>query len=346
MSRHHRQAILPMVGAGGQDRLSRAHVWIVGCGALGCAAADQLARAGIGTLTLIDRDVVDLTNLQRQTLFVERDIDRPKASAAGDRLRALDSTLDLRASDADCTPAFVEQLIDAGKPDAILDGTDSFQTRYLLNDVAVRERIPLVYGGVIATHAMCMAVVPKRGPCLRCIEPAPPKPGTVETCDTAGVLAAAVQIAASMQVSEVLRLLLGEADGSWLIEQDVWDRTHRRIDMTAARDESCLCCGLGRYEFLDERSTPPSVVLCGRGAVQIAGCVGGTIDMGSLNDRLRAHGPTTHEDSVLRCTLLAERADDGAGSLSLMVFPDGRALVRGTSDLVRARAVYARYVGT
>ncbi len=335
-----------MVGARGQDHLARAHVWIVGCGALGCAASDQLARAGIGTLTLIDRDVVDLTNLQRQTLFTVQDIDRPKASAARDRLNAIDPALDLRASNADCTPALIEQLLEVGRPDAILDGTDNFQTRYLLNDASVRERIPLVYGGVIASRAMCMALHPAASPCLRCIEPSLPTPGTIETCDTAGVLAAAVQIAASMQACEVLRLLLGRSDGSWLVEQDVWERTHRRIDMTAARDESCPCCGLGRYEFLDERAAPPPVVLCGRGAVQIASRSQGDIDMNVLADRLRAHGPTTHEDSVLRCTLPAERADDAAGSLSLLVFPDGRALVRGTSDLVRARAVYARYVGT
>jgi len=344
-----------MIGVEGQQRLARAHVWIIGCGALGCAASDQLVRAGVGGFTLIDRDIVELTNLQRQTLFTEHDLDEPKATAACARLRAIDDSIRLDAHNADCTPAFIERLLEAGTPDLILDGTDNFETRYLLNDVAVRERIPMVYAGVIGTRAMAMAILPEvvgGGPCLRCIAPTPPAPGTVETCDTAGVLAPAVQIAASMQVAEAMRILLGHADGSWLIEQDVWERTHRKVSMDAARDDECVCCAHGRYEFLDHRSAGKGGgllgggVLCGRGAVQISPPTGGIVDLDALGERLRAHGEVTVTEAFLRCVFSHEATENGEGTLNLMVFPDGRAIVRGTSDLVRARAVYARYIGT
>ncbi len=347
--RHHRQQILSVIGEHGQAAIAESHVLVVGCGALGCAAADQLARAGVGSLTLVDRDVVELTNLQRQTLYTESDIDRPKAHAAADRLRAVDSTLKIHPEVIDLTPATVLNLLKQQQPSVILDATDNFQTRYLLNDLCVSKHIPMVYGGVIDTRAMAMPVLPRVGPCLRCIHPRPPAPGTIETCDTAGVLGAAVQVAASLQVVEVLRIIMHAAPFICLTEQDVWSGTHRRLDLSHARDPECACCVHDAFHALEPNFTPQPVVICGQGAVQIAGAAddhaGTAPDFDLLGKRLAAHGTVKRADDVLRCVFRDERGDASGSVLSIVLFPDGRALVRGTSDVARARAVYARYVG-
>jgi adenylyltransferase/sulfurtransferase len=311
----------------------------------------------VGSLTLVDRDVVELTNLQRQCLYTQTDLDKPKAIAARDRLLAIDSGLCISAHATDCTPAFVRTLLATELPDLILDGTDNFETRYLLNDAAVQAQIPLVYAGVIATRAMAMVVLPGHGPCLRCLHDEPPPSGSMETCETAGVLASAVQVAASMQVVEVLRLLLSpmpmENQHATLTEQDVWAGTHRRLDVTSARVPDCACCAHKSFEHLNASSESSAITLCGKGAVQVSpqsSAGPDEIDLWALAERLRAHGDVMQAEGLLRVDLAAEACDPGLATvgsrcISLLIFEDGRAIVRGTALPQRARSVYARYIG-
>ena len=254
--RYHRQELLPWVGEAGQARLAGSRVLLVGCGALGTTAAEQLARAGVGSITVADRDVVEWTNLQRQTLFAERDVGRPKAVAAAERLGAVNSSVRVDARVADVDADGVEALALEPRPaDVIVDGTDNAQTRYLLNDVAVKHGVPWVYGGCVGTDGRVMAVVPGLGetPCLRCVFPDPPAAGELATCDTAGVLGPAASAVASLQAVAALKILTGhaaDAAGS-LLTIDFWRGRHRAIDLTNARRPDCPCCGLRRFDFLD-----------------------------------------------------------------------------------------------
>ncbi len=369
--------LLPAIGEAGQHALARSHAVIVGCGALGCTAADHLARAGVGTITIIDRDVVERTNLQRQTLFTERDAREalPKAEAARQRLVAINSEIDVRAIIADATSDNVERLfaLDASadsngttprdplrrRPDVILDGTDNFETRYLLNDVAVKHALPLIYAGVIGTRAMVMGIVtaprsPKPTSCLRCLFEDAPAPGSTPTCDTAGVLGPVASIAASLQCVEAIKVIVGDVDHieRGLIDIDPWSGVHRRL--ARERRADCPCCGARRFEFLD-RVGEGAATLCGQDAIQIAppppAPGSPRIDLDALASRLRAHGEFVSLGSMLvRGTLDEERADTSAGAsaprpIAITVFADGRAIVKGTTRPERARAIYARYVG-
>lgn len=354
LRRYHRQMLLPGIGAEGQERLLKAHVAVVGCGALGCGIADLLARAGVGTLTLIDRDVVELTNLQRQTLFDERDAAEgiPKAEAARRRLAAVNASITLHAVVADLTAANAESLLGldgpssgAPRPMLLLDGTDNFETRYLLNDLAVKHGLPYVYGGAVATCGMQMTIVPGRTACLRCLFPEPPPPGTTPTCDTAGVWGPVIGTVTAMQAAEAIRLITGHGPGDQALHDiDLWARRHRRIEAASRAD--CPCCALRRFEFLDEgRATPPAA-LCGQDAVQVAAPAGGErIDLEALRQRLAAHGDFRALGRFLvRGTLAHERGDNGA-PIELTVFADGRAIVKGTVRPELARALYARFIG-
>ncbi len=354
--RYHRQTLLAGVGTEGQDRLARAHALIVGCGALGCASADLLARAGVGTLTLVDRDLVEPTNLQRQCLFDERDAAEraPKAEAARRRLAAINSEIAVRAAVADFTHRNAAEL--ARGAGVILDGTDNFQTRYLLNDLAVKLGVPYCYAGVVGTRAMQMTVLPGRGACLRCLFPEPPAPGASETCDTAGVLGPAVQIAAAFQAADAMKFLLGREDlvAPALLEFDLWNTERRKIDLSSFRDpvarRDCPCCGRRDFAYLDGRLSAGTAALCGQDAVQIAA---GSVrpddgrpprtDLDALALRLRPHGSVEVTRFLLRATLEHERGE--RGPLELTVFTDGRAIVRGTTRPDLARSVVSRYVG-
>lgn len=349
-SRYHRQEILPGVGAAGQARLASSHAAVVGLGALGCAIADHLARAGVGMLTLIDRDLVERTNLQRQCLYSEADAAEglPKAEAARRRLSVVNSEVALRAHIADCTARNADALLTAEggrRPDVLLDGTDNFETRYLLNDIAVRDGVPLVYGGVVATRGMQMTIRPGVGPCLRCLFEEPPAPGSQPTCETAGVLGPVVAIVAACQAADGLRCLLGQGDriAPTLLEFDIWAGQRRRVDVGGARREDCPCCGQRRFEFLAGGGGSEVVGLCGQHAVQVSPA-GGTVDLGALAARLGAVGPVDARPFMVRFAVPGEEGEDGGG-LSLTVFRDGRAIVSGTSRPERARSLYARFVG-
>jgi adenylyltransferase/sulfurtransferase len=334
-NRYQRQQILPEIGPGGQLKLAQSTVFIVGCGALGGFQANLLARAGLGAIRIADRDLVEWSNLQRQVLFEESDAEAnvPKAEAAARRLRAINSTISVEALAVDVTTQNAESLL-AGA-DLVLDGTDNFETRYLLNDVCVKLGKPWVYGGVLGTIGMVMPVIPGRGPCLRCVIPNSPDPGTFPTCDTAGVLNSAVAFVASMQVAMAIRILLGSPPADHvLLYADVWDGSFE--PMKFQRDEKCPCCALKKFEFLDARQVSWTTSLCGRNSVQVSPPRAVELDFASLRQRLERVGEVSASGLLIRF-----KAEDG----EMVIFPDGRAIVTDTTDQAKARTFYARYLG-
>lgn len=346
-ARYHRQMLLPDWGEEGQSRLSAAHVLLVGCGALGCSIADMLARAGVGHLTIVDRDVVEITNLQRQTLFAENDAAEgmPKAEAARRRLAAVNGQVKVRAVIADYTSRNAESL--AAGAQVLLDGTDNFETRYLLNDLAVKRDVPYVYGGAVGTRGMAMTIQPGKTPCLRCIFEEPPPAGVTQTCDTAGVLGPMIAMVAAHQATEALKLLLARPDlvTTTLLDLDAWTNTSRRIDISKSRRVDCPCCGQRRFEFLDGDRSGHAAALCGQNAVQVAPAGAEGVDLVALAGRLAPHGKfITMPSLLIRGTFNTERGEGGA-AISVTVFADGRAIIKGTARPDLARTIYARYIG-
>ncbi|GAB5494947.1 MAG: molybdopterin-synthase adenylyltransferase MoeB [Phycisphaerales bacterium] len=345
IDRYHRQALLPVIGREGQSRISRATVAVVGVGALGCASAELLARAGVGRLILIDRDIVELTNLQRQTLYTEADAEagRPKAHAARERLRAVNSEIEIVAQASDLSSENAEELLD--ESDVIVDGTDNFETRYLLNDLAQQEAIPLVIGGAVGTRGTITPVIPERGPCLRCLEPE--LPVQRETCDTTGVLGPIVQIIGARQAAIALRVL-SEGEGSVPIvleEFDAWTGQTRSIELSESRNESCVCCVQRRFDFLDGVGVGRTTKLCGRGAVQVTPPRVGRVNLIEVAASLSKQGEVTALEGLVRAVLVGEPPEIG-DHVELTIFSDGRAIVKGTEEASRARAIYSRYVTT
>lgn len=348
--RYHRQTLLPRIGREGQARLARSRVLLVGCGALGTVMAEQLARAGVGTLRIVDRDVVELSNLQRQTLFDESDAAAgvPKAVAARDRLARVNSDVTVEGIVADFHSANAEELAgldghaNPARADLILDGTDNVETRCLINDLCVKHGVPWVYGACVGTEGRVLAIRPPGTACLRCLFPEPPALGELPTCDTAGVLGPLAGVVASMQAVAALKLLSGNAGavGHEMLTIDVWQNRLRSIDTADARRADCPTCGLGRFEFLDHSAPRRPVTLCGRDAVQVRPERRGGVDLAAMAARLEALGPVTRTPYLLRVDL------PGGEPLSLTVFADGRLIVTGTTDVNRARSLYARYIGT
>lgn len=346
VDRYHRQKLLPEIGDEGQERLAGGKILIVGCGALGCVQADLLARAGVGLIRIVDRDVVEPTNLQRQTLYAEADVGNAKALAAAARLRAINSTITVEPVTADVTSENAERL--AVGCDAILDGTDNFETRFLLNDVSVKLGVPYVYGGVIASRGMAATFVPGDGPhstpCLRCVLPEPPPSGSVATCDTAGVLGPSVAIVAAQQAADAIKVLLGRLDllSGTMLDFDLFKSTRRRLNLTDISGESaaCRCCGQRLFDALDGSAGSDAVALCGRGAVQVSPGHRGAIALDNLASRLSAHGRCKRVGPLLKA-----EASQGEKRFVLTIFPDGRAIISGTEDLAEARSLYAKLVG-
>ena len=317
LARYSRQLLFAPIGLQGQRRLVAARVGLVGCGALGSVIAGHLVRAGVGFLRLADRDYLELNNLQRQMLYTEADVERrlPKAVAAAEHLRAINSEV------------VVEPLVG--------DGTDNFAARFLINDLAVARGIPWVYGGVIGASGMTMTVVPGDGPCLRCVFPEMPPPGSAPTCDTAGVLNTAVAVVGSLEANEVYKLVADpEARNRDLLTVDLWDLRFEAVHI--ARDPECPACGQRRFPFLEAEEEFAATSLCGRNAVQVVPPPGARVDLSALGERLAAVG------QVRRNPFLLEVIVEGA---TLTIFPDGRAIIKGTDDLSVARVLYARYVG-
>ena len=347
------------IGADGQRRLGGSSVLIVGCGALGTVIADAMVRAGVGTVVIADRDIVERTNLQRQVLFDERDAaaGSPKAEAAAARLGAVNSEVRVVPLVVDVTARNAEELVSGSfsgldaKADVVLDGTDNFSTRYLLNDVCVKRGVPFVYGAAVSTGGMTMTVVPSGAsptPCLRCIFPDPPAPGSAPTCDTAGILGPVAGIVGAMQAAEAIKLLLDREDqiARGLRQIDLWTNVLRTIDAGQARragPDVCPCCGLKRFDFLSA-AVDDSAILCGADSVQITPSNGpggndsGPVDLAALARRLAPHGAALPGRHMLRATIEREE-------IELTVFRDGRAIVRGTREPARAKAIYVQYIG-
>ncbi|MFN8536275.1 MAG: ThiF family adenylyltransferase [Thermomicrobiales bacterium] len=341
LGRYARQMIYPAIGETGQRALAEARVLLVGCGALGTHLADTLVRAGVGHLRLVDRDFVELHNLQRQILFDEDDQARgvPKATAAAEKLRRINSTVTIEPIVDDANAGNIAALIDGVH--LILDGTDNFETRYLLNDAAQRAGLPWVYGGVLASYGMTMTILPGETACLRCLFPDPPPPGGAPTCETAGVLGPAVAMIAAFQASEALKLLVGARDvvNRDLLALDVWRLTVDRLPAT--RQTDCPTCGDGArsYPFLDHAASSRTVTLCGRNAVQVNVNPAPTVTLAALADRLRPIGTVKHNAHLLRFRPTEHDAHE------LVIFPNGRAIIHGTDEPAVARSLYARYVG-
>jgi len=337
LDRYARQTVLPVIGEAGQQRLQASRVAILGCGATGTVLANHLARAGVGHLRVVDRDFVELNNLQRQLLFDEADVREglPKAVAAERRLRAANSAIEVAGIVADVHAGNVEELIDGC--DLVLDGTDNFETRYVVNDACVKLGKPWVYTGAVSTYGMTLLIRPGVTPCLRCAFPDPPPPGSGETCDTAGVLGPAVSAVTSQSATEAIKYLVGAVDAlaAGLIHLDVWELSWHLFRMERKAD--CPCCVQREFPFLQVAAASHATSLCGRNAVQITPTRPARLDLGRLAERLRSTGEVTANAFLLKLKV---------EPYLLTIFPDARAIIQGTTEESVARSLYARYVGS
>jgi adenylyltransferase/sulfurtransferase len=336
--RYSRQILFQEIGRAGQEKLLAARVLLVGCGALGAAQAEMLARAGVGRLRIVDRDFVEYTNLQRQTLFSESDAAtrQPKAVAAQNRIASINSGIEVEPVVADVNNSNVESLLEGC--DLIVDGTDNFQIRYLVNDAAVKHGKTWIYGAAVSSYGTTMTVIPGKTPCLRCIFEEMPDAGSAPTCDTAGVIMPIISTVAAVQVAEAIKILVGDLDslhGS-LMQFDLWQNDWRKIRL-AGPTPDCKCCGQRRFAFLDADAKEHSAVLCGRNAVQIAPLRAGTFDLENFADRIKFAVAVNQNEYLVRFN---------SGEYEVTVFRDGRAIIKGTDDVAAARSVYARFVGT
>jgi adenylyltransferase/sulfurtransferase len=335
--RYSRQTRFAPLGTAGQERLAAARVAIVGCGALGGAAALALVRAGVGHVRLIDRDVPERSNLPRQVLFDEADVAAglPKAVAAARHLTQSNSAARIEPVVADLTAANVVDLLRGH--DVVVDGTDNFEARFLINEFCCAERIPWVHGGAISAEGRVLAVVPGVTACLRCLVPEPPAPGALPTCETAGVVGPAVLVVGAVQAMEAIRLVVGSPEaGNRLLVCDLWAQAWRTVDLTPLAVAGCPTCRGGDYPWLEGRIGGRPAVLCGRDAVQVP-AAGGGIDLGAVAERLAAVAPVTSNPWIVRA-----RVEPG---IELAVFADGRAIVTGTREEAKARAIVSRYLG-
>jgi molybdopterin-synthase adenylyltransferase len=338
--RYSRQRLFTPIGEAGQARLAASNVVVIGCGALGAMQAETLARAGVGNLTLVDRDFVEESNLQRQIMFEEADARErlPKAVAAARRIGRVNSEIRVEPIVADVNFENIGDLI-AGA-DLVLDGTDNFETRYLINDACVKAATPWIYGAAVGSYGLTMTIIPGQTPCLRCVLEAMPEPGTGPTCDTAGVILPIIAVIASIQCAEALKLLTGQRDqlhGS-LVRIDVWDLQINRLHLSGYGErDDCPACGRREFEFLKGAGRQVTTTLCGRNAVQIGRSGAARVDFAQLAERLKSAGDVAYNDFLLRFRV------DG---YDITVFRDARSIIRGTQDPAIARGLYARYIGT
>ncbi|MGE3168810.1 MAG: ThiF family adenylyltransferase [Pyrinomonadaceae bacterium] len=336
--RYSRQILFNEIGKEGQQRLINSRVLLVGCGALGASHAEMLARAGVGTLRIVDRDFVEYTNLQRQTLFKEEDAEYrvPKAAAAKRRIAEINSDVTVEEHIADVNNSNVESLV-AGC-DLVIDGTDNFQARYLLNDACVKHDRIWIYGAAVSSYGTTMTIIPGETPCLRCVFEEMPDAGSSPTCDTAGVIMPIIASISAIQVAEAIKLLVGDTASLHrsLVQIDLWTNDWRKIKL-AGPNPDCIACGQKRFEFLDAESQEFAAVLCGRDAVQIAPPRPTVIDLEALASRLCFIAPVQHNEYLVRFT---------PGEHEMTIFRDGRAIIKGTDDISAAKALYAKYVGS
>ncbi|MFP7295751.1 ThiF family adenylyltransferase [Neobacillus niacini] len=338
VERYSRQILFSGIGEEGQLKLLKSRVAIVGVGALGTICANHLVRSGIGYIRLIDRDVVDLSNLQRQSLFNEEDVrlNLPKAVAAKKRLNNINSTVTVDAVITDLNLDNAEELL-AGV-DVIVDGTDNFMTRYLINDVSIKYGIPWVHGAAVSSRGMFAVINPGVTPCYRCLFPQVPA-GRGETCDTIGVLSPITDIVGSFQAVETIKLLIGAAANSNLEQIDVWDTSLFSMDISDGKNPQCPTCVHHQFDFLDRLSGIQESYssLCGRDTVQIYFRENRERDLKLLGERLKQNGKVTGNQFLLRFSPDKDT--------SIVVFKDGRVLIHGTNDIVKAKSLYSKYIG-
>ncbi|MBM3129264.1 MAG: thiazole biosynthesis adenylyltransferase ThiF [Chloroflexi bacterium] len=335
--RYSRQTIFAPLGEAGQAGLLSARVVIIGCGANGSVMASTLARAGVGALVLADRDFVELKNLQRQILFDEDDVARgtPKAIAAAEKLRRANSSIQIEGRVTDVNAENIEDLI-AGAT-LVLDGTDNFETRFLINDACVKHSIPWIYAGAVASYGMTMTIVPRETACLRCVFTRAPAPGALPTCDTAGILPPIVNVIASIASAEAIKFIASAGTrNAGIINVDLWDNSFESFAL--ARRADCPVCAQNQFEYLDgARGGTMTAFLCGRNAIQVNPGRGHALDLASLADRLRGVGKISLNEYLLKLSI---------DNYQLTIFPDARAIIQGTDDATVARSLYAKYVGT
>lgn len=329
-NRYSRQILLPEIGPSGQRLIGRSRAVVLGCGALGTHALSFLARAGVGEISVVDRDIVEESNLQRQTLFCEDDVGRAKAKVAEEYLRKVNSDINVEGRVLDLSPANVLGVIRGAS--VVIDATDNMDTRFLVNDACVKEGVPWIYAGAVGTTGMVMPILPD-GPCLRCVFPKRPEPGRLPTCDTAGIVNTLPSTVASIEVTEAFKIMTRKEPMRGLMALDIWTGEFQKIRVK--KNPRCECCGKKHFEFL--QSTRKKVVsLCGRNAVQIVPGTPMGNDLKHLETRLSRLGKTQMVDGLLKFK--------GRG-VDLTVFPDGRTIVAGTTDLAKAKTVYSKYVG-
>ena len=333
--RYSRQILFHEIGENGQSRLAAATVLIIGCGALGTVSANHLARAGVGCIRIVDRDYVELHNLQRQVLFDETDARNriPKAVAAAEKLGKINSEIRIEAIMVDASPGNIEELLDS--VDLVLDATDNLEVRYLINDACVKHEVPWIYAGAIGAVGMTMNIIPGKTACFYCLMQAPPEPGTLPTCETIGVLNGAPGVIASIQAVEAMRILTGHLPSkAALIYVDLWLQEFKRLSIE--RSPGCPVCAEKHYDFLSGGRYSETFALCGRNAVQISLAQGHRIPIENLKSRLAA---------------LGEVADNGyflsfkVDAYEMIIFPEGRTMIKGTTDESIARTLFAKYIG-
>ncbi|MFD1673911.1 ThiF family adenylyltransferase [Alicyclobacillus fodiniaquatilis] len=336
-SRYSRQILFPPIGAEGQTRLGQARAAIVGMGALGTVLATQLVRAGVGFVRVIDRDIIEWSNLQRQSLYDEQDAaeGRAKAAAAAEKLRQANGDVEIEAVIEDVTWRNAERLLT--DVDVILDGTDNFQVRYLLNDVAVKHNIPWSYGGAVSSYGTTAFFRPGDTACLVCLFGPDTAGGGHDTCDTVGVIAPVVSMVASLQVAEVLKYLTGNlaALNGGIVQMDVWQNEFHKRPLSAPKPE-CPCCQQRQFRALEQRMDGLTVSMCGRQTIQVRPAAGLGTPLAQMAARLAQFGEVRHNRDLLRCDL---------GNVQITLFADGRALIHGVEEEGIARSLYARYIG-
>jgi len=335
MDRYSRQILVANIGESGQQKLLRSRVLVVGCGALGTVIANNLVRAGIGYIKIVDRDYVELDNLQRQMLFDEEDVEKrmPKALAAADKLRRINSSIEIEAEVKDVTQKNVEELIKDA--DIVLDATDNLETRLLINDACFKHNISWIYGAVISSCGMTMNIIPGETACFRCLVPYVPAPGSTPTCDTVGVLNAIPSLIASLQSNEAIKILLGDKHvNQELLVIDLMDNRFEKIPVRKRDD--CPLCRDGKFEYLDKKGLSEPIKLCGREMVQITPQKEMEVSLEDLKKKLEKVGDASYMGYLLKFSV---------DKYELIIFPDGRAFVKGVSDKETARSLYAKYIG-
>ena len=339
ISRYHRQYLFQKIGEAGQQRLVSSRVTVIGCGALGTVLVNTLARAGVGFIRIVDRDFIEFNNLQRQVLFDEDDIKEnlPKAVAAERKIKKINSQIQVEAIVSDVNFTNIEGFIKDA--DLVLDGTDNFETRFLINDACVKLAKPWIYGAVIGSHGLTMSIIPGKTACLRCVFESAPPPEMTPTCDTAGIIAPASMIIASLEATEALKFLTGNIQdlNSTLYSYDVWTRKSQSFKLEGLRDATdCPTCKKGKFEFLTGESAPKTTSLCGRNAVQVTRPDKIKLDFKQLANRFEKIGEAKYNPFMFQVKV---------DSYEFTIFPDGRAIIKGTNDPAQAKTIYAKYIG-